>query len=102
VHGSVVIDAVGDPGGAAHLRWFIVSDALRGRGFGHRLMHAAMHFCDARGLRVFLTTFAGLDAARALYEQAGFRLADERVDRTWGAPLHEQRWVRDVTAPGGG
>jgi uncharacterized protein YhfF/GNAT superfamily N-acetyltransferase len=88
--GSIVID--GSPGGA-HLRWFIVADDLRGRGFGRRMIDAALGFCRRAGHRhVYLTTFAGLDAARALYEQAGFRLVQEAEGRTWGAAVREQRF----------
>jgi GNAT superfamily N-acetyltransferase len=66
----------------ARLRWFILDPAYQGRGIGRQLMDAAMAFCDARGFRrVYLTTFAGLDAARHLYEKYGFRLCAE-VDAT--------------------
>jgi len=89
--GSIVID--GSEAGAAHLRWFIVADELRGRGYGRRMIDAALGFCRRAGHRhVVLTTFAGLDAARALYEQAGFRLVQEAEGRTWGAAVREQRF----------
>jgi GNAT superfamily N-acetyltransferase len=66
----------------ARLRWFILDPACQGRGIGRQLMNAAMAFCDARGFRrVYLTTFAGLDAARHLYEKFGFRVCAE-VDAT--------------------
>ncbi len=90
IHGSIAID--GTPGGA-HLRWFIVAEELRGGGFGRKLIDAALGFCRRAGHRhVYLTTFAGLDAARALYEQAGFRLVREAEGRTWGAAVREQRF----------
>lgn len=89
--GSIVIDGSGDDG--AHLRWFIVADELRGRGLGRRLIETAMGFCRRAGHRgVHLTTFAGLDAARALYEQQGFRLVNEADGRTWGTKVREQRF----------
>jgi uncharacterized protein YhfF/GNAT superfamily N-acetyltransferase len=92
VHGSIVIDGHGGSG-AAHLRWFILSDAVRGNGLGHRLMDAAMGFCRRAGHRhVYLNTFRGLDAARALYEQAGFRLVAEKTGETWGHVVTEQRF----------
>jgi len=92
VHGSIVIDGHNE-GRQAHLRWFMLSDAMRGRGQGHRLMDAAMAFCRrARHRRVYLNTFKGLDAARALYERAGFRLAGEQHGETWGHPVIEQRF----------
>ena len=39
-----------------------------------------------------LWTFAGLDAARRLYERAGFRLAEERRGTQWGIEVTEQRF----------
>jgi GNAT superfamily N-acetyltransferase len=77
----------------ARLRWFIADERARGTGAGARLMRAAMDFVATAGYRhVYLTTFAGLDAARALYEQAGFRLVQEAEGRTWGAAVREQRF----------
>jgi uncharacterized protein YhfF/GNAT superfamily N-acetyltransferase len=91
IEGSIAIDGAG--AGGAHLRWFIVDDTLRGRGFGRRMLEAAMAFCRRAGHRgVCLTTFAGLDAARALYERQGFRLVAEADGETWGATVREQRF----------
>ena len=90
VLGGVAIDGSGD---SARLRFFIVDDSSRGRGLGERLMGKALDFCRAAGHRhVFLTTFAGLDAARRLYERHGFVLTEERPDRTWGVEMTEQRF----------
>jgi uncharacterized protein YhfF/GNAT superfamily N-acetyltransferase len=91
IAGSIAIDGSGPD--AAHLRWFIVDDEMRGRGLGRRLIEAAMGFCRRAGHRsVYLTTFAGLDAARALYEQHGFRLVAEADGETWGTRVREQRF----------
>jgi GNAT superfamily N-acetyltransferase len=77
----------------ARLRWFIVDERMQGRGLGRKLMQSAMQFCRDAGHRcVTLTTFAGLDAAAALYAAHGFRLTDEHVDCTWGVPVTEQRY----------
>jgi|GEM_PF-3207025 len=35
--------------GVAHLRWFILSKALRARGLGRRLLDQAMAFCRHAG-----------------------------------------------------
>jgi RimJ/RimL family protein N-acetyltransferase len=52
-----------------------------------------MDFCRARGYdRVYLWTFEGLDAARHLYEKAGFRLAQQQRGRQWGTEVNEQRF----------
>ena len=92
IAGSIAIVSPRD-GQGARLRWFIVDDAFRGRGVGRRLMDAAMDFCKSVGYRkVWLTTFAGLDAARRLYEDAGFKLTHEAPDRTWGVTTTEQRF----------
>jgi GNAT superfamily N-acetyltransferase len=92
VVGAVVVDGANAPA-EARLRFFIVADDHRGKGLGGRLMSTALDFCRDAGYRsVFLTTFAGLDAARALYERHGFVLTDERTERTWGEPVTEQRF----------
>jgi len=103
VVGAIAIDGSrgetpGPPGETdAHLRWFIVSEALRGRGLGRRLLAAALAFCRAREFRsVYLWTFAGLDPARRLYEAQGFRLAEEVPAATWGKTVTEQRFVLDI------
>lgn len=90
VVGSIVIDGRAAP--EARLRWFFVDESVRG-GLGRRLLGEAVAFCEARRFReVWLTTFAGLHAARRLYEQAGFRLAHEAWDRTWGVEVQEQEF----------
>ncbi|MCW2305763.1 GNAT family N-acetyltransferase [Rhodobium gokarnense] len=99
--GSVAIDG-SDPElapGRAHLRWFVVTDAARGRGLGRRLMDEAVRFVRSSGATsCYLDTFAGLDAARHLYEAAGFRLTEEHEATSWGTPVTEQRFVLDVGA----
>ena len=96
--GSLVVDG-GEPTATplgAHLRWFIVDEASQGRGAGTLLMDAAMPFVAAHFPRCYLTTFAGLDAARRLYERAGFRLVAESEAESWGRRVAEQRfeWTR--------
>ncbi len=95
VIGSVTIDG-GDPerpADLAHLRWFIVADGVRGQGLGRRLVARGLEFARASGRRgVYLWTFAGLDAARRLYDGAGFRLVHEAPGDTWGTRVTEQRF----------
>jgi len=93
VLGTIVIDggSTGDPT-SAQLRWFIVGDALRGRGMGRRMMQAAMDFASARYARVVLGTFSALDAARHLYEEFGFHRVLERPTTQWGPEVLEQHW----------
>jgi GNAT superfamily N-acetyltransferase len=95
---SIAIDGgSGEPGragGAAHLRWFIVDESLRGTGVGRRLLSAALDFADARFDSTYLWTFKALDAARHLYEAHGFELTDEAPGEQWGATVVEQRFCR--------
>ena len=95
--GSLTIDGIAgdDPETGAHLRWFITAPAVRGTGVGRSLMRRAMAFCDGHGYRrVVLTTFAGLDAARHLYESHGFHLIREVPVDQWGGGVREQHFTR--------
>lgn len=103
VEAAVAIDGSQAADHGAHLRWFIVSDALRGRGVGRALLARALAFADACGYAsTFLWTFAGLAAARHLYEDAGFRLDREGPGDRWGRTVTEQRFVRPAGAAMGG
>ncbi len=94
IHGSIVIDGHGAASEGAHLRWFIVSDACRGKGIGKDLLAAALAFCRRQAYaRVHLWTFDQLPAARHLYETSGFRLELERKGTTWGKEVNEQLFV---------
>ena len=96
--GSIAIDGEGERGGAV-LRCFILDDSARGKGAGKRLLAEAIEFCDEWGFReTRLWTFKGLDAARKLYEDAGFTLEQEQEAEQWGARITGQWFVR----PGGG
>lgn len=76
--GSVIIDGADPAGEGARLRWFIIDPRYQGLGIGKRLMQEAMSFCQRTGFpRVWLTTFAGLDTARHLYDKFGFHLCGE-------------------------
>ncbi|MDY0748332.1 GNAT family N-acetyltransferase [Paucibacter sp. R3-3] len=101
IHGSIAIDAMHADGEGAHLRWFICSDATRGSGLGRQLLARAIAHCDALGFaRIHLHTFAGLDAARHLYESHGFRLIQEQAGEQWGRVVNEQRFERDAAMRG--
>jgi GNAT superfamily N-acetyltransferase len=92
VTGCIAIDGSRAPE-TARLRFFLVGDDRRSAGLGERLIRAALGFCrDAGFHQVYLTTFAGLDAARKLYERHGFVLADQRPDRSWGVEVQAQRF----------
>lgn len=93
VEGSITIDGLHAEEDGAHLRWFIMSDALRDKGVGSRLIDTAIRFCRDRGYdRIYLWTFEGLHAARHLYERAGFRLTSQQRGTHWGKEVDEQRF----------
>jgi GNAT superfamily N-acetyltransferase len=93
IEGSVAMDGIHADEEGVHLRWFIVSDEVRGAGLGNALLDAALDFCRTRGYRsIYLWTFEGLHAARHLYEKRGFRLAREHRGTQWGSEVNEQRF----------
>ena len=93
VEGHITIDGINSSTRGAHLRYFIVSDILRGRGVGGRLITSAIQFCrDAGHRKVYLWTFEGLNTARYLYEKAGFHLVEQKVGSRWGVEVTEQRF----------
>lgn len=93
IEGAIAIDGIHGYSEGAHLRWFILSDGLRGQGLGKQLIATAVHFCRQQHYpKIYLWTFAGLHAARHLYEQAGFRLVEQFQGTQWGITVHEQRF----------
>jgi len=93
--GSISVDGAYAGSLEAHLRWFIVSDSVRGTGLGRRLFQRAVEICDQRGVaRAYLTTFSGLDPARHLYESTGFVLVSTSEVDQWGGGVQEQRFER--------
>ena len=95
VEGSIALDGRGagtDSG--ARLRWFLLSDSLRGRGVGMQLVDHCMQFCrDCGYSKVELFTFDQLTQARRLYERAGFELVKQWPEQIWGTTIQEQRFV---------
>lgn len=97
IEGSLILDhdGAGEIHDGLHLRWFIMSDRLRGSGSGRELMKRAVDFAgETADGKLWLTTFRGLGAARRLYEDFGFQLASEVEGETWGRTVHEQLWIR--------
>ncbi len=89
--GSIVIDGRQAEKAGARLRWFIVDPGFQCHGIGSRLLKNAIDFCKKEGhSKLFLWTFEGLDEARSLYEQAGFRLCKEHHVNQWGQNIKEQ------------
>ncbi len=97
--GTIAIDASDLGNGIAHVRWFVIGDVLRGTGVGNRLLATALDYVDENDFaETQLWTFHGLDAARKLYETAGFVLRDEYDGEQWGPMIREQHFVRPRTA----
>ena len=100
VEGAVIIDGAKATTEGAHLRWYIVSSRLRGKGFGNRLLEKALDFCRAKEYsRVYLWTFKGLNPARHLYEKNGFKLSEEHEGNQWGTKVIEQKFVLELGSP---
>lgn len=95
--GAIGIDGRYAAERGAQLRWFITDDSVRGMGLGRRMLRELLDFAGVRGFSsIYLWTFAGLDAARHLYESFGFRLAEQRNAATWGVETTEQRFVLEL------
>lgn len=91
VEGSIVIDGIHAETEGAHLRWFIISETLRGKGVASKLINGAIDFCKSKGYKkTYLWTFEGLDAARHLYEGGGFKLIRQQRGFCWGTEVVEQ------------
>jgi GNAT superfamily N-acetyltransferase len=92
--GSIAIDSRGGNVDGVRLRWFIVSPEYQGKGIGRTLLRTAVIFCKNVGYTdVYLWTFKGLDAARALYESEGFCLREEHHVKQWGNMITEQKFI---------
>jgi GNAT superfamily N-acetyltransferase len=91
IEGSIVVDGINAENKGAHLRWFIMSDALTGKGVGRNLINRAIDFCRSKGYKtIYLWTFEGLNAARHLYEDFGFKLVKQQSGAQWGTTVNEQ------------
>jgi GNAT superfamily N-acetyltransferase len=94
VEDCIAVDGGEHGGGVAHLRWFILSEALRGAGLGRQLLSEVIAFCRANGFReVYLWTLEDLDAAMRLYRAFGFEVREEVAGSQWGRTVRELRMV---------
>jgi GNAT superfamily N-acetyltransferase len=89
--GSIAVVRAGSE--MAQLRWFLVDERYQGMRIGKKLFGAALDFCcENNYTNMFLWTFKGLDAARCIYDLAGFTVAEEKVNTEWSrSPITEQK-----------
>ncbi len=78
----------------AKLRLLLVEPSARGLGIGKRLVGECLRFARQVGdKKMVLWTQSELPAARRIYQQAGFRLTQEKKHQSWGRDdLVSQVW----------
>jgi DNA-binding MarR family transcriptional regulator/N-acetylglutamate synthase-like GNAT family acetyltransferase len=78
----------------AKLRLLLVEPSARGLGIGKRLVGECLRFARQVGYKkIVLWTQSELPAARHIYQEAGFRLAQQKKHQSWGRDdLVSQVW----------
>ena len=93
--GAVFVAKVSDE--IAKLRLLHVEPSARGLGIGKRLVEECIRFARQAGYqKITLWTQSILQAARRIYEQAGFRVVHKEQHHSFGKDLTAETWELDL------
>ncbi len=84
---------VKDSADIARIRLLLVDPRARGLGLGARLVDECIRFARRAGYgKITLWTHSVLEAARHIYQKAGFTLTRTERHRSWGKPVVSEHW----------
>lgn len=85
--------------GVAQLRMLLVEPSARGLGLGARLVDECERFARMAGYtRITLWTNSLLQAARGIYQKAGYRLVVSEPHHSFGHDLVGETWQKDLAS----